>query len=674
MAIDSPKNDFAEKHRWLTYADEPDTVYDGSKIMDGSVTTDKLADYAVTTDKIDDESITLSKMDTDVLNLLEGNVKGFDTVADMQAATLAAGNICHTNGFYASGDGGAAFYKIAASGTANGMDVLACGDLFANLVITESYVTPEMFGAYANREGDSTEAIKAAYAKAKTTGKSLIANGIYIISDTLSFNNYPVDFSNSIICYNGARDKDAILLSGYKCDFSFGVVLDNSAYDTSRDYSSQDSWHGWESDSYIGIAMQSCYWCSVNLLAIYDFTIGLQLRGTNGWNNIDGNVIRNCRIGIDIYNTDDSATWNNANKLSNFEINYSSSTTSFVTASADRICVNQHFDNAAYSSCNGNTFSNFKFEWHQTTKYTCCYFESLAKSVFDNCRFELPGSGSHGFIVDYSKFNRNVYAQQNTCFALLNVPSLEVTRNTNHIMPSNIEIMKIIPSHEDIWVYSFTDKLNNESGAKVQANYHVLKNNVYATGLKTQSYSSQLFHLYEPAAFMNGEFVRGTVAGGAIAYYIDMPSKCNLKINTLGKLPNIQCFDSSGNIINDYVSYGAEYGLPTINNSYNYQSSSTATKRQAYLSFANTVRYAKLLFTEISDISIESDANDTIVHRSIISNDFNLNDYPGLVSDVVPTLTDGFELYTRIWDIRSAHLGHYWQLELSGTNKAWVYY
>ena len=67
MAIDSPKNDFAEKHRFLTYADEPDTVYDGSKILDGSVTTDKLADYAVTTDKIDDESITTVKLDDGIV-------------------------------------------------------------------------------------------------------------------------------------------------------------------------------------------------------------------------------------------------------------------------------------------------------------------------------------------------------------------------------------------------------------------------------------------------------------------------------------------------------------------------------------------------------------------------------------------------------------------------------
>ena len=68
----------------------------------------------------------------------------------MQAATnLKAGMICHTNGFHTSGDGGAAYYTVSTNGTANGMDVLTLqGGLFATLMITEPYVTPEMFGAY----------------------------------------------------------------------------------------------------------------------------------------------------------------------------------------------------------------------------------------------------------------------------------------------------------------------------------------------------------------------------------------------------------------------------------------------------------------------------------------------------------------------------------------------
>lgn len=167
MAIDSPKNDFAEKHRWLTYADEPDTVYDGSKIMDDSVTTDKLADYAVTTDKIDDESITTVKLDDGVIttpkiadgavtfskidnfisDLLKGNVRAFDTVADMQAATPEVGDICHTNGFHVVGDGGAAFYTITSSGTADGVRILELSNgLKAELCIDGGFVSPSMFG------------------------------------------------------------------------------------------------------------------------------------------------------------------------------------------------------------------------------------------------------------------------------------------------------------------------------------------------------------------------------------------------------------------------------------------------------------------------------------------------------------------------------------------------
>lgn len=59
----------------------------------------------------------------------------FDTVADMKTCNeLYAGAICHTNGFHMSGDGGAAWYKITDTGTANEIDVIACGNLFANLI------------------------------------------------------------------------------------------------------------------------------------------------------------------------------------------------------------------------------------------------------------------------------------------------------------------------------------------------------------------------------------------------------------------------------------------------------------------------------------------------------------------------------------------------------------
>lgn len=86
----------------------------------------------------------------------------FDTVVDMQAATiLKSGMVCHTNGFHAIGDGGAAYYTVSASGTANGMDVLALQNgLYAALVVTEPYVTPEQLGAYGDGTHDDSGALE----------------------------------------------------------------------------------------------------------------------------------------------------------------------------------------------------------------------------------------------------------------------------------------------------------------------------------------------------------------------------------------------------------------------------------------------------------------------------------------------------------------------------------
>lgn len=155
-----------------------------SMIDNAAITTEKLADGAVTADKIADTSITPVKLSNSVLDMFDGNVKAFDTIAGMQAdSNLQAGDICHTNGFHSAGDGGAAFYKIATSGTANGMDVLACGDVFANLVITESYVTPEMLGAWGDGTHDDTAAINYAFSNYERINGNKGSH--YLISETV---------------------------------------------------------------------------------------------------------------------------------------------------------------------------------------------------------------------------------------------------------------------------------------------------------------------------------------------------------------------------------------------------------------------------------------------------------------------------------------------------------
>lgn len=81
----------------------------------------------------------------------------YDTVAQMQAdETLESGDICHTLGFHAASDGGAAWYKVVSHAVANGMDVIALNNgRFAILQITTPYIYSKTFGSTAS--GDAAE-------------------------------------------------------------------------------------------------------------------------------------------------------------------------------------------------------------------------------------------------------------------------------------------------------------------------------------------------------------------------------------------------------------------------------------------------------------------------------------------------------------------------------------
>lgn len=70
-------------------------------------------------------------------NIADRPVYTFDTVAEMQAATyLEDGMTCHTNGFHEAGDGGAAYYKVGASG-----DIALYGGLYASEVdFTKTFI------------------------------------------------------------------------------------------------------------------------------------------------------------------------------------------------------------------------------------------------------------------------------------------------------------------------------------------------------------------------------------------------------------------------------------------------------------------------------------------------------------------------------------------------------
>lgn len=124
-------------------------------------------------------------------NLEFYSIKPFDTVDDMvNDDDLQVGMICHTNGFYAAGDDGAAFYKITATGTANGMDVISCGNLYAYL-IPENPFNASQIGCI----GENATAENIAYA---LTNDCVVFNSD-IATDTeisISGSNKSVEFKN----------------------------------------------------------------------------------------------------------------------------------------------------------------------------------------------------------------------------------------------------------------------------------------------------------------------------------------------------------------------------------------------------------------------------------------------------------------------------------------------
>lgn len=100
---------------------------------------------------------------------LESNaIISFSNVADLKnAENLVNGSFVKTYGYYNVGDGGAAFYKIREvtnQDTTNDKNLIALNNfsnLVAEIVINETYVVVNQFGAYGDNTHDDTTAIQA---------------------------------------------------------------------------------------------------------------------------------------------------------------------------------------------------------------------------------------------------------------------------------------------------------------------------------------------------------------------------------------------------------------------------------------------------------------------------------------------------------------------------------
>lgn len=134
--------------------------------------------------KLDDmeQAGTLQEIITDYIR---SNVAWtFDTVADMKLAeNLIAGSFAQTLGYHTINDGGGALYKITNTGTANEMDVIAIGSLFANL-IDEDVINVKKYGAIEGNT-DSLAIFNYCLSKARTNNKTVQALGEYTLSNRI---------------------------------------------------------------------------------------------------------------------------------------------------------------------------------------------------------------------------------------------------------------------------------------------------------------------------------------------------------------------------------------------------------------------------------------------------------------------------------------------------------
>lgn len=111
----------------------------------------------------------------------------FDTVADMQASTdLEVGMTVHTNGFHEIDDGGAAYYDITDTGTANGMSVLELqNSLYAMLVYDSTSVSAAQLGILPSN-ADNADLLSLAMTLIPFGFELFMPAGVYHIKKPLS--------------------------------------------------------------------------------------------------------------------------------------------------------------------------------------------------------------------------------------------------------------------------------------------------------------------------------------------------------------------------------------------------------------------------------------------------------------------------------------------------------
>ena len=195
----------------------------------------------------------------------------FDTVADMKSATnLVNGSYAHTIGFHTINDGGGATYYITSTGTANEMDVIAVGSLYANLVKTGK-LNVKQYGAYGDGSTDDSTVLNAIIDLADTNDTIYFPEGEYKLNSTLT-----IDKNVNIEC------DGTIISNGTKPLLYFNAVKDIEVnINKLNEITTQDVTFSQNEVNNAAIVLKNCMHIKTNVQEISNFVIAMMLIGDN---------------------------------------------------------------------------------------------------------------------------------------------------------------------------------------------------------------------------------------------------------------------------------------------------------------------------------------------------------------------------------------------------------
>ena len=311
----------------------------------------------------------------------------FDTVADMKASTnLVSGSFAQTLGFHSIGDGGGAIYKITDSGTANEMDIIAIGDLRANLVINGD-IKPELFGAY----GDGTHNDSNSFNRclAYTASKEISYNNQVTAPTIKLTKDYVIDklsIPQAMSCVNIIGEKARIRGGGFNFNSSTGwkVRIEGIIFDTCEDPIDMD-YRNLEYGRYEVVN------CIFNLCT----GIAVNIDRRSAQTLVERCTFRGCEKSVKCSNSDLFMFYNN-----------------WVECLSQHPWGDNHYDVEHYVPYGGSmrVKDNLFVPGHVQTATNPCWIKAGGSAVIENNRFSGENTSIHPLYISYdmlSSFNIN---------------------------------------------------------------------------------------------------------------------------------------------------------------------------------------------------------------------------------------------------------------------------